>query len=61
MHKKVFEASEDFQGMTIKTEALVPMPVILTQEEYQFLMFFKSSNRLKDGFYCTNFPFLSTT
>lgn len=31
---EIFEANEDFQGMTIKTEALLPTPVILTQEEY---------------------------
>lgn len=30
----VFSVSETFQGMTIKTEALVPTPMILTQEEY---------------------------
>lgn len=30
----IFGVSDDFQGMTIKTEALLPTPVILTQEEY---------------------------
>lgn len=30
----IFGVSDDFQAMTIKTEALLPTPVILTQEEY---------------------------
>lgn len=31
---EIFEVNDNFQGMTIKTEALLPTPVILTQEEY---------------------------
>lgn len=31
---EVFEVNDTFQGMTIKTEALMPTPVILTREEF---------------------------
>lgn len=30
----VLNVNEEFQGMTIKTEALLPTPIILTREEY---------------------------